>query len=212
MKKELKLFKKILGVACFALLVCCAGCKTSDDDEDEVTVETPVETPVETEDEKTAAYSANVTMSTGDTYVPKGFVFLNCELQIESGETAYLSRTGGSNYYDQVAFINTSITGEGTFASTFYNDSSNAKDTVKDSDGNYHVGWKDYNMTKDGSAVSTDERYSGAGTISETLYTAEYSERELILNRVYDLTQSGYAAADDVWDISALKTEFGIKD
>ena len=93
-----------------------------------------------------------------------------------------------------------------------------------DSQGNTHVGWKDYNNTWDGSAIGslgTEKTKKGgkgktknAGTFSEEVYNAEYKTRDQILNRSYNKTTGAYEndAAEKTWDLTALKAEFGITD
>lgn len=209
--------KKTMRSVCIAaiLTVAMCGCKHSTDDDSDTnassgTTETPTTV---TADNTIDSYVAAGTLTAGDNYVGKGFVFLNCDVTVQTGATAYMGRTGGSSYYDQGAFINTKFTQNGTLSNTFWYGTSTAIASIMDKAGNYHVGWKDYNTTDaaTGTAIATTYRYTKSGTITADLYTAEYSGRSKILNRVFDLTTPGYAdeASGNQWDISSLVTEFG---
>lgn len=91
---------------------------------------------------------------------------------------------------------------------------------AKDSEGNMNIGWKDYNVYWKGELVGslgTETTQKGgkskskyAGTITESVYQAEYSNRDQILNRVYNKSTGKYEADDDIWDLTSLKAEFGI--
>jgi hypothetical protein len=205
--------KKTMCLVCIAaiLTVAMCGCKQNTDDDSGETPTTITPTTV-TADKTIDSYAAAGTLTAGDSYVGKGFVFLNCDVTVQAGATAYMGRTGGSSYYDQGAFINTKFTQNGTLSNTFWYGTSTAIASIMDNAGNYHVGWKDYNSADatTGITIATTYRYTKSGTITADLYTAEYSERSKILNRVFDITTPGYAdeASSNQWDISALVTEF----
>ena len=146
--------------------------------------------------------------------VGKGYVLFNTAVESKHPQS-YLARrasasgASGSNYYDQVAIINTVFTG--TINEELWggkNVKSDKNDPVyiaKDANGNMNVGWKIYG----GSGYATDkvDAYNFAGTIKENVYKAEYSGRNVILNRVYKKTGK-YANADAIWDVSSLAAEF----
>lgn len=135
--------------------------------------------------------------SQNDTTIGKGYVLFNSNVTVDSGVTAYYARRASAvgasnNYYDQSALVNvvfTSAPNEAHYSvgkvpyaltGTLYGDYAD-------------VGWKEYNVTVNGSAVGTTARYAKSGDITATEYEAEYSGRRAILNRYYDITNKKYA-------------------
>jgi hypothetical protein len=148
------------------------------------------------------------------TTVGKGYVVYNSTV-VSKHPSSYLARrasaagSSGSNYYDQVAFVNSTFTtsGSGAISSDLwgYNGSSgNAPVYItKDTNSNMNVGWKAYGCS--GFTNLTSPAY--CGTITDTVYNAEYDGRAVILNRVYKKTGK-YINASDVWDYSSYETAF----
>lgn len=147
---------------------------------------------------------------TGATTIGKGFVVLGSEVEIESGVTMYFGRDAGTgNFYDQAAIVDSTIDGSGTLNPALWDTSAYLYLDGYAAD----VGWKVYNITSDGStAISTSSKAANTNDISSATYTAEYSTRDLILNRVYNMSTHAYQADSTVWDLTSLKTEFGITD
>ena len=140
-----------------------------------------------------------------NTTVGKGFVLFNSTLESKH-PSSYLARRASAknssgNYYDQAAFIN--VTGSGTLLDAF-GGSNEPVYIEKDSDENQHVGIKYYGGNLSASLFDKDWE----GTISESIYNAEYSGRNVILNKVFKKSNSKYVNADEIWDISTLATAF----
>jgi pectin methylesterase-like acyl-CoA thioesterase len=116
----------------------------------------------------------------------KGFVFLNSELTRGEGPTGTtipnnsipLARSGGSSaYYDNIVFVNTKMDNHITTAGWHTNPLPNPNPATATS------GWREYNsMTLAGSPLEISGRWSGAYTLSEAEYLAEFSSREQIFS------------------------------
>lgn len=147
--------------------------------------------------------------------VPKGYVILNSMIMANHPESFFARRatakTSPTTYYDQVAIIDTIVGGESGINAALWSDGNEPEYIAKDS-GNMHVGWKAYNIF-DGAlnAISIVDSKDYEGTISEDIYSAEYSDRYQIFNRVFDssATTYGYVDYSDVWDTSEYDDEFG---
>ena len=153
--------------------------------------------------------------------VPKGFVLYNSRVNVEAGQTAYYGRRATAiekakiPYYDQCAIVNVAFQGEGNFGEArwyvgkepqFIDDCAN-------------VGWKEYNVTFDDlkgkKPADTSKRYKNSGDITKKLYKAEYSTRELIMNRVYNVSKKSYVADSEYyWDLNQVARDrgYGVKD
>ncbi|MBQ6056240.1 MAG: hypothetical protein IJJ70_06635 [Treponema sp.] len=150
-----------------------------------------------------SAYDANAT----NTYVlashlnnssapyGKGFVLYNCDITTESGQTTYLARSpwGSSGNIAQVAVIDTAVTGGLASNPWSGNHVGGDDETV--------LGWKYYNVTSDGSAISS------GNAISASQYAAEFAGRNNIINRTYD--GSAFSKASSTWDVNALASDMG---
>lgn len=139
--------------------------------------------------------------------VGKGYVLFNSELVAEHpnsciGRRASAAGSAGSNYYDQFAAINVNVS-SGNIAKV-YGGNNSAVFIDADSNGNQNVGAKVYGCN----GITADTNVNGSGTITEDVYNAEYSGRAAILNKVYKKTGK-YANDTNIWDYSALETEFG---
>ena len=167
------------------------------------------------------------------TAIGKGYVVKGGTLKIDSGVNCYLGRDAGSgDFYDQAAVVDTEIKGDGTLGiDEDKNSSTYGKSILWDistylslTDYEEHVGWKVYGLTKDGSAVDTTYTATDESTtpkkytkvLSSDTYTAEYTTRAQILDRVYNTSTHAYA--DDTaaaWDtisvfkLADLVTAFG---
>ena len=148
------------------------------------------------------------TGSTADTApaVGKGYVIYNSKVITQTGMTTYLGRNaGGNTFYDQTAVIKTAFTNEG---------SGKVADTIWKNAGVFlegaaeHAGRKIYGNNVNGTPLDTGKLSANTAIMTAELYNAEYANRELILNRVYNKAGS-YEAASSLWDISGLKVEFG---
>lgn len=109
----------------------------------------------------------------------KGFVFLNCSLTKKEGVqdgSMYLARSGGnSDYYDNVAYINCSMS-SAIPASGWHMDK-----TPNPSQATAASGWKEYGSTDlNGSKLSLTSRSSASHILTEEEYLAGYKDRETI--------------------------------
>jgi len=142
--------------------------------------------------------------------IGKGYVLFNSSVTVDSGATVYYARrasaSGASdNYYDQSALVNVTFTAAPHAA--HYNSSKEPFALTGTLYGDYaDVGWKEYNVTVNGTAVDMTSRYTKSADITASEYTAEYSGRRAILNRYYDITNKAYAqvATTDRFDVDAL--------
>jgi len=138
--------------------------------------------------------------------VGKGYVLLNSGIKTENGMTTYFGRNaGGSGFFDQTAVINCAFTNEGSgkIADVIWNNAGVFLEGASD-----HVGRKIYGNTVNGVPLDTSKLLSNTSVMSLELYNAEYSGRDVILNRVFNKS-GAYETAASVWDISGLKAEFG---
>lgn len=120
----------------------------------------------------------------------KGFVLYNCDVTTESGQTTYLARSpwGSSGNIAQVAIIDVAVTG-GLESNPWEGNHVGGDDETV-------LGWKYYNVTSDGSAISS------GNAISASQYAAEFAGRNNIINRTYD--GSAFSKAASTWDVNAL--------
>ena len=154
--------------------------------------------------------------------VGKGYVLFNSKLDAKH-KSSYLARRASSattsgNYYDQSAFINVTVTGK---LSGAFGGNEHPVFIAPDAGGNQHVGIKYYNDGNKGNLDSklfdsslfagkvSNKKYEG--TITAAVYNAEYSGRNVILNRVYNKVSKEYENLPNtsIWDIAALAAEFG---
>ena len=150
--------------------------------------------------------------------VGKGYVLFNTKLAAKHA-SSYLARRASAanasgNYYDQSAFINVTVTGElsGAFGGTNY------PVFIAPDAGNQHVGIKYYNDGDKGnldSKLFDSSSFAGKvdnkkyeGTITEAVYNAEYSGRNVILNKEYKKDTGKYKNVGEIWNVSELAAEF----
>lgn len=166
----------------------------------------------ENRNQKTADLLVPRTATLTSTIIPKGYVIFNCTLEVDEGITQSLGRVAGTgNFFDQAAVINTNVTGAG-LTETIWNNGT-APVGLEKINGIQHVGWKDYGVTVNGSVFDTSKRVNKdyCGTISEEIFQSEYSDRNKILNRVYNKTTKAYEqSSNGAWDLSSFYSEFGI--
>ena len=148
------------------------------------------------------------------TIIPKGYVVFNCTLTVDEGIKQSFGRVAGAgDFYDQCAVINTKVLGAGLIETIWNNGT--APVGLPKVNNIQHVGWKDYGVTVNGSAVNESTRCAKdfCGTITKEVYDAEYSSRDVILNRVFNTQTNSYQlSANGTWDLSSYYAEFGITD
>lgn len=134
-------------------------------------------------------------LATGSAPYGKGFVLYNSTVTTESGQTTYLARSpwGSSGNISQVAIIDTAVTGGLESNPWEGNHVAGDDETV--------LGWKYYNVTSDGSAISS------GNAISASQYAAEFAGRNNIINRTYD--GSAFSKASSTWDVNTLASDMG---
>jgi hypothetical protein len=146
--------------------------------------------------------------------IGKGYVLLNCSVASLHPSSYFARRaspkTSSENYYDQVAIINTNFYGDldCSAAKTDFLGWSTGNEPMyiaKDSNGNMNVGWKAYG----GSGYTLDDSKAYAGTITDSVFTSEYSGRTVILNREYKKSTEKYVNCGSIWDLTSLETDFG---
>ena len=131
--------------------------------------------------------------------VGKGLVIFNSTLEVEDGVDAYLGRNpwasgdSATSYYQQVAIIGTKL--YGSLNDAIWKGAANGTLYQR------YVGYK----TDDHFAAST----AGIGTrIGKELVSQEYSDRNVILNRLVDTKALSFVDDTDAkWDVDALKTK-----
>ena len=130
----------------------------------------------------------------------KGVVLLNCTLNSASGNSTYLFRNPwgtNSNYYNQGAVVNCSFGGSGWVSSA-------AKNAAMGTGDQQYIGWKmDSNV-----ASKFGSRLSSIGTLSSSVKSAEYSNRNVILNRKVN-TSGKFSADSSSRDVDSLGNNNG---
>ena len=130
----------------------------------------------------------------------KGVVLFNCNLTSASGQNTYLFRNpwgSNSNYYNQGALVNCSFSGSGW-------NSAAAKSAAMGTGDQQYIGWK-----MDSTAASKfPSKMSSIGTISSSVKSAEYSNRNVILNRKVN-TSGKFSADANAWDVDSLGNNNG---
>ena len=145
--------------------------------------------------------------------VGKGLVIYNSVVKEsdeakENNQQTYLARTPwSSGYYNQVAYINSTISDIELEATSGDSKSANAPwygtQIATDYDKTV-VGWK---MDQ---ASATSMGYAGNGDIvSNETVANEFNGRNAILNRVYDLGKGKYQADTSLWDVNSLAITLG---
>ena len=154
--------------------------------------------------------------STENPLVPKGFVLFNSTVTVAKNQTAFYGRRATavekakSPYYDQCAIVNVNFVGEGNFGDMRWYVGKPPRVTKEPA----HIGWKEYNVNlkelQGRKPSDTAKRYKDAADISKKVYKKEYSNRDLIMNRVYNTDKSAYEADTQTpWDINQLARDRG---
>ena len=125
----------------------------------------------------------------------KGVVLFKCKLTSESGQTSYLFRNPwGSNtsFYNQAAVIDCTFGGSGWHANA-------AKSAAMGTNDQQYIGWKmDSNV-----ASKFSSKLSSIGTVSNSVKSSEYSNRNVILNRLVS-TSGKFTDDSNKWDVDTL--------
>ncbi|MBR4323175.1 pectinesterase family protein [Treponema sp.] len=134
----------------------------------------------------------------------KGLVIFNSSIATQEGETTYLARTPwNSGYYNQVAFVNNTVNGD-IEASLWKGKALTAHgipETI--------IGWKIDRKTADAIGAKVDGRKD---ILSDAAVANEFSGRETILNRYYDLSTLKYKKdLENYWDVKKLASSHGWK-
>lgn len=155
--------------------------------------------------------------SKDENIVPKGFVLFNSTVNVEERQTAFIARRATAvekakiPYYDQCAAINVNFKGPGSFNPMYYY-VGKAPQFEGDCSA---IGWKSYNLnfkelagtkpTKETEA----KRYKDSAILNKKQYKAEFANRNLIMNRVYNKSTGKYEADKDIWDLNKVIADRG---
>ena len=134
----------------------------------------------------------------------KGLVIFNSSIASQEGSKTYLARTPwNSGYYNQVAFVNDTLA-SGKIEAVWKGKALTAHgipETI--------IGWKIDRKTADAIGAKIDGRKD---ILSEAVVEKEFSGRETILNRYYDITTLKYKKdLADYWDVKKLASSHGWK-
>lgn len=152
----------------------------------------------------------------GKPLINKGYVLYNSRVQVDSRQNAYYGRRATAvekakiPYYDQCAIVNVEFWGEGNIGDMrwYVGKAPRVIGNSKD------VGWKEYNVSfkkiTGKKPSDTSKRYKDAGDIEKKTYKAEYSNRDVIMNRVFNIEKGAYEADTTApWDINQLARDRG---
>lgn len=154
-------------------------------------------------DRTTSAYIAAPRMTKKETgKIGKGVVVFNSTIKVDTGVDAYLFRNpwsgnseNANKYYNQAAFVDVKV--EGTL------------NVALEKSGAFGIGDESIVGWKLGGTNTGVTAPSGFGKISDADYSAEYSNRGFILNKLITLDEGAFEAfkADTaIWDVD---TELG---
>ena len=135
----------------------------------------------------------------------KGLVIYNSSISSQEGEKTFLARTPwNSGYYNQVAYINDTIASGKVEAGLWKGSpltASGIPQTI--------IGWKIDRATADAIGVKLDGRKD---ILTEEAVSKEFSGRDAILNRYYDLATLKYKKdIESYWDVKKLASSHGWK-
>lgn len=135
---------------------------------------------------------------------PKGLVIYNSTILTEEGEKTYLARTPwNSGYYNQVAFVNDTI--RGFIEESLWKGKALTAHGIPET----IIGWKIDRRTADAIGAKVDGRKD---ILSETALANEFSGRDAILNRYYDIPTLRYKKdLETYWDVKKLASSHGWK-
>ncbi|WP_294427623.1 pectinesterase family protein [uncultured Treponema sp.] len=133
----------------------------------------------------------------------KGLVIFNSKISSQDGEKTYLARTPwNSGYYNQVAFVNSSASG---IEKSLWKGNALTAEGVLDT----VIGWKIDKATAESIGAETDGK---AYVLSDSDVKSEFSGRDSILNRYYDITTLKYKKdLESYWDVKNFAKEHGWK-
>ena len=135
----------------------------------------------------------------------KGLVIFNSSISSQDGETTFLARTPwNSGYYNQVAFVSDTVA-SGKIESSLWKGTplmaSGIPQTV--------IGWKIDRATANAIGADVNGRKD---ILTDEDVEKEFSGRETILNRYYDLATLKYKKdLDSYWDVKKLASARGWK-
>ncbi len=154
----------------------------------------------------------------GQPLINKGYVLYNSRVEVDMRQNAYYGRRATAvekakiPYYDQCAIVNVEFWGEGNIGDMRWY----VGKAPRVVDGSKHVGWKEYNVSfkkiTGKKPSDTSKRYKDAGDLDKKTYKAEYSNRDVIMNRVFNIEKGVYE--DDAlapWDVNQLARDRGYK-
>lgn len=154
--------------------------------------------------------------TTAEPLINKGYVLYNSRVEVDARQNAYYGRRATAvtsakiPYYDQCAIVNVEFYGKGNIGEQRWHVGKEPRVI----DGSKHVGWKEYNVSfkkiEGTKPNDTSKRYKDAGDLDKKTYKAEYANRDLIMNRVYNIETGSYEA--DIaapWDINQLARDRG---
>ena len=156
---------------------------------------------------------ASRTVATNDT-VGKGFVLLNCDIEIESSEskkmTAAYGRSSGADTQASVIKCKITESENGKLDSDLWGSPSDT--IIYEANGEMAVGYKDYGNTIGESDVDTSTRLAKTADMSERIVNREYSGRWVIFNRVYNRKTGAYEFASDIYDINTIAATYSARE
>lgn len=133
----------------------------------------------------------------------KGAVIYNSTLELKEGQETFLFRNPWGNnkdYYNQGAFVNVTVTGNGTMNADL------AKSDAMGTTDQKYVGWK----IDEDLAEAYGARKSSIGVIDADLEAKEYSGRRAILNRNYSVKFAKFLKdSESYFDVDAVIAEQG---
>ena len=133
----------------------------------------------------------------------KGLVIFNSSISSQEGETTYLARTPwNSGYYNQVAFVNNTASGvEKSLWKGKALTAAGIPETV--------IGWKIDKQTASNIGTELEGR---TDILSDGEVKNEFSGRDSILNRYYDITTLKYKKdLESYWDVKSFAKKHGWK-
>ncbi len=135
----------------------------------------------------------------------KGLVIFNSSIASQDGEKTYLARTPwSSGYYSQVAFVNDTIA-SGKIETSLWKGKALTAHGIPET----IIGWKIDRKTADAIGAKVDGRKD---ILSEEAVSKEFSGRDSILNRYYDLSTLKYKKdLGSYWDVKKLASSHGWK-
>lgn len=158
----------------------------------------------------TKAYFAAPRLAVANT-VGKGVVIFNSTLEAESGlKEVYLGRNPwdkendtkkGTNYFEDY-YENIAVVGS-TYNGPALNSAIWSGSGAHGTDNQQFVGFK-----TDTHFSASSNTSNGSAQLTSEQVSAEYSDRNVILNRVYNITAASFENDSKIWDVTELESEF----